>query len=187
MADHLNKNGYKPSAGGEFTSIKVIRILRDAFYGTVALCGQFIKYFRNAPADRLTHFLPECIDFLRRAVEMGQTFFDIPEVYGVYANEELVGEALEPVRDQVKIATKFGWNIHGGKSWGLDSRPQTIRKAVEGSLRRLRTDHIDLYYQHRVDPGVPIEEVAGRWIYRANARDLRKAGLFRGQHGSEKI
>ncbi len=103
----------------------------------------------------------ECIAFLRRAVEMGQTFFDTSEVYGVYANEELVGEALEPVRDQVKIATKFGWDIHDGKSWGLDSRPQTIRKAVEGSLGRLRTDHIDLYYQHRVDPNVPIEEVAG--------------------------
>ena len=103
----------------------------------------------------------ECIAFLRRAVEMGQTFFDTSEVYGVYANEELVGEALEPVRDQVKIATKFGWDIHDGKSWGLDSRPQTIRKAVEGSLRRLRTDHIDLYYQHRVDQNVPIEEVAG--------------------------
>ena len=103
----------------------------------------------------------ECIAFLRRAVEMGQTFFDTSEVYGIYANEELVGEALEPVRDQVKIATKFGWDIHDGKSWGLDSRPQTIRKAVEGSLCRLRTDHIDLYYQHRVDPNVPIEEVAG--------------------------
>ena len=103
----------------------------------------------------------ECIAFLRRAVEMGQTFFDTSEVYGIYANEELVGEALEPVRDQVRIATKFGWDIHDGKSWGLDSRPQTIRKAVEGSLCRLRTDHIDLYYQHRVDPNVPIEEVAG--------------------------
>ena len=103
----------------------------------------------------------ECIAFLRRAVEMGQTIFDTSEVYGIYANEELVGEALEPVRDQVKIATKFGWDIHDGKSWGLDSRPQTIRKAVEGSLCRLRTDHIDLYYQHRVDPNVPIEEVAG--------------------------
>ena len=72
----------------------------------------------------------ECVAFLRRAVEMGQTFFDTSEVYGVYANEELVGEALEPMRDQVKIATKFGWDIHDGKSWGLDSRPQTIRKAA---------------------------------------------------------
>lgn len=100
------------------------------------------------------------IHFLRRAVEMGQTFFDTSEVYAIYKNEELVGDALEPVRNQVKIATKFGWDIRDGKSYGLDSRPQTIRKAVEGSLRRLRTDHIDLYYQHRVDPNVSIEEVA---------------------------
>lgn len=102
----------------------------------------------------------EGIAFLRRAVEMGQTFFDTSEAYAVYANEELVGEALESVRNQVKIATKFGWNIQDGKVCGLDSRPDTIRKAVEGSLRRLRTDHIDLYYQHRVDPHVPIEDVA---------------------------
>lgn len=103
----------------------------------------------------------ECIAFLRRAVEMGQTFFDTSELYGVYRNEELIGEALEPVRHQVKLATKFGWNIHDGKVDGLDSSPAAIRKAVEGSLRRLRTDHIDLYYQHRVDTKIPIEEVAG--------------------------
>ena len=103
----------------------------------------------------------EGIRFLRRAVEMGQTFFDTSEVYAIGRNEELVGEALAPVRDQVKIATKFGWDIQGGKCVGLDSRPETIRKAVEASLKRLRTDHIDLYYQHRVDPKVPIEEVAG--------------------------
>lgn len=103
----------------------------------------------------------DSIAFLRRAVEIGQTFFDTSEAYAVYANEELVGEALEPVRSQVKLATKFGWNIQNGKVLGLDSRPETIRRAVEGSLRRLRTDHIDLYYQHRVDPAVPIEEVAG--------------------------
>lgn len=102
----------------------------------------------------------EAIRFLRRAVEMGQTFFDTSEVYAIYQNEELVGEALKPVRSQVKIATKFGWDIRDGKCCGLDSRPETIRKAVEGSLRRLHTDHIDLYYQHRVDPKVPIEEVA---------------------------
>lgn len=102
----------------------------------------------------------EAISFLRRAVEMGENFFDTSELYGIYANEELVGEALEPVRDQVVLATKFGWNIKDGKCAGLDSRPQTIRSAVEGSLTRLRTDHIDLYYQHRVDPNVPIEEVA---------------------------
>lgn len=103
----------------------------------------------------------EAVSFLRRAVEMGEDFFDTSELYGIYANEELVGEALEPVRDQVVLATKFGWNIKDGKRLGLDSRPETIRRAVEGSLTRLRTDHIDLYYQHRVDPDVPIEEVAG--------------------------
>ncbi len=103
----------------------------------------------------------EAVSFLRRAVEMGEDFFDTSELYGIYANEELVGEALEPVRDQVVLATKFGWNIKDGKWLGLDSRPETIRRAVEGSLTRLRTDHIDLYYQHRVDPDVPIEEVAG--------------------------
>ena len=102
-----------------------------------------------------------CIHFLRRAVEMGQTFFDTSEVYSIYRNEELVGEALEPHRNGIKLATKFGWDIKNGQSVGLDSRPEAIRKACEGSLRRLRTDHIDLYYQHRVDPKVPIEEVAG--------------------------
>ena len=102
----------------------------------------------------------EAIAFLRRAVEMGENLFDTSELYGVYRNEELIGEALAPVRDQVVLATKFGWNIQNGKVMGLDSSPQAIRRAVEGSLKRLRTDHIDLYYQHRVDPKVPIEEVA---------------------------
>lgn len=103
----------------------------------------------------------EGIRFLRKAAELGETFFDTSEVYGIYANEELVGEALSPVRHQVKIATKFGWNIKDGQVLGADSRPKSIRRAVEGSLKRLRTDYIDLYYQHRVDPEVPIEEVAG--------------------------
>ena len=102
----------------------------------------------------------EAMAFLRRAVEMGETFFDTSELYGIYANEDLVGEALEPVRDQVVLATKFGWDIREGRCVGLDSRPEAIRRAVEGSLRRLRTDHIDLYYQHRVDSKVPIELVA---------------------------
>lgn len=102
----------------------------------------------------------EAMAFLRRAVEMGETFFDTSELYGIYANEDLVGEALEPVRDQVVLATKFGWDIREGRCVGLDSRPEAIRRAVEGSLRWLRTDHIDLYYQHRVDSKVPIELVA---------------------------
>src|SRR5215207_2644727 len=98
---------------------------------------------------------------IRSAVDLGVTFFDTAEVYGPYVNEELVGEALEPVRDQVVIATKFGWRIEDGKSVGLDSRPEQIRRVADASLKRLRTDVIDLFYQHRVDPDVPIEDVAG--------------------------
>ncbi len=101
------------------------------------------------------------IAVLRSAPEHGVTFFDTAEVYGPYVNEELVGEALEPIRDDVVIATKFGWRIEDGRSVGLDSRPEQIRRVAEASLRRLRTDVIDLFYQHRVDPAVPIEEVAG--------------------------
>src|SRR5262245_23110492 len=102
------------------------------------------------------------IALLRAAVGRGVAFFDTAQVYGPFTNEELVGEALEPVRDQVKIATKFGFDLAGaGRETGLDSRPETIRSSVEGSLRRLRTDRIDLLYQHRVDPDVPIEDVAG--------------------------
>jgi aryl-alcohol dehydrogenase-like predicted oxidoreductase len=100
---------------------------------------------------------------LRAAVERGVTFFDTAEIYGPFANEELVGKALAPVRDQVVIATKFGFNIgpNGEQLGGLNSRPEHIREAVEGSLRRLGVEAIDLLYQHRVDPAVPIEEVAG--------------------------
>ncbi len=101
------------------------------------------------------------IAVLRSAPEHGVTFYDTAEVYGPYVNEELVGEALEPIRDDVVIATKFGWRIEDGRSVGLDSRPEQIRRVAEASLRRLRTDVIDLFYQHRVDPAVPIEEVAG--------------------------
>ncbi|MDX6324073.1 MAG: hypothetical protein QOK15_427 [Nocardioidaceae bacterium] len=100
------------------------------------------------------------VDFLRQAVEHGVTFFDTAEVYGPYHNEEVVGEALEPLRDQVVVATKFGFSLDGSER-KLDSRPGHIREALEGSLRRLRTDHVDLFYQHRVDPDVPIEDVAG--------------------------
>lgn len=103
----------------------------------------------------------EMIAVLRSAVDVGVTFFDTAEVYGPYVNEELVGEALAPVRDQVVIATKFGWDIQDGRPVGLTSRPEQIRRAVDGSLRRLGVETIDLLYQHRVDPEVPIEEVAG--------------------------
>jgi aryl-alcohol dehydrogenase-like predicted oxidoreductase len=101
------------------------------------------------------------ITLIRAAVDLGVTFFDTAEVYGPFTNEELVGEALAPVRDRVVIATKFGFKIEGGKQAGLDSRPEHIREVVEASLRRLGTDRIDLLYQHRVDPAVPIEDVAG--------------------------
>jgi aryl-alcohol dehydrogenase-like predicted oxidoreductase len=103
----------------------------------------------------------DSITVIRGAVERGITFFDTAQVYGPFHNEELVGEALEPVRDQVVIATKFGFELSTGQSTGTDSRPETIRSSVEDSLRRLRTDRIDLLYQHRVDPNVPIEDVAG--------------------------
>src|ERR1700732_2755294 len=103
----------------------------------------------------------EGLAIIRAAVDRGVTFFDTAEAYGPYTNEELVGEALAPVRDQVVIATKFGFKFEGGKQAGLDSRPGHIKEVVEGSLKRLRTDRIDLLYQHRVDPNVPIDDVAG--------------------------
>jgi aryl-alcohol dehydrogenase-like predicted oxidoreductase len=102
------------------------------------------------------------VALIRAAVERGVTLFDTAEVYGPFANEELVGEALEPVRDQVVVATKFGWDIQEGQRTGrVNSRPDNIKRAVEGSLKRLRTETIDLLYQHRVDPDVPMEDVAG--------------------------
>jgi aryl-alcohol dehydrogenase-like predicted oxidoreductase len=103
----------------------------------------------------------EGIAIIRAAVDGGVTFFDTAEAYGPFTNEELVGEALGPVRDQVVIATKFGFKFEGGKQAGLDSRPAHIREVADASLTRLKTDRIDLLYQHRVDPNVPIEDVAG--------------------------
>ena len=102
----------------------------------------------------------DMVSLIRSAVERGITFFDTAEVYGPYTNERLVGEALAPYRDKVVIATKFGFKLQDGKQAGLDSRPEHIREAVEGSLKRLKVETIDLLYQHRVDPNVPIEEVA---------------------------
>ena len=106
----------------------------------------------------------EMISLIRSAVERGVTFFDTAEVYGPFTNEELVGEALASLRDEVVIATKFGFKLdpNGGPRWvGLDSRPAHIKQVAEGSVKRLKVDAIDLFYQHRVDPDVPIEEVAG--------------------------
>jgi aryl-alcohol dehydrogenase-like predicted oxidoreductase len=118
----------------------------------------------------------EMIALLREAVERGMDFFDTAEVYGPWTNEEMVGEAFAGMRDKVKIATKFGWDIDqvtGEHRGGVNSRPEQIRSAVEGSLKRLKTDYIDLYYQHRVDPDVPMEEVAGV------VQDLIKQGKVR--------
>ena len=122
------------------------------------------------PADE-----SESIATLHRAIELGCTFFDTAEIYGPFTNEELLGRALKGRRDQVVIATKFGFRLEGGKQVGTEraSRPEHIREAVEGSLRRLGTDYIDLLYQHRIDPAVPIEEVAG------TVSDLVKQGKVR--------
>ena len=133
---------------------------------TVGLGCMGMSHGYGAPSD-----IDEMVKLIRKAYDLGVTFFDTAEVYGPYTNEELVGKALEPIRNEVKIATKFGisMNMDDFKQV-LDSRPETIRKSVEGSLKRLRTDHIDLYYQHRVDPNVPIEDVAG------TISDLMKEG-----------
>jgi aryl-alcohol dehydrogenase-like predicted oxidoreductase len=122
-------------------------------FGCMGMTGVY-----NAPADR-----QNMISLVRAAVDRGVTFFDTAEAYGPFANEELVGEALAPVRDEVVIATKFGFDIapDGTRSGGTNSRPEHIREVAEASLRRLKSDAIDLFYQHRVDPAVPIEDVAG--------------------------
>ena len=123
----------------------------------------------------------EMISLIRSAVERGVTFFDTAEVYGPYINEELVGEALAPFREQVVIATKFGFDLSGSDNRpgaaGLNSRPEHIREAAEGSLKRLRTHVIDLYYQHRVDPNVPIEDVAGAVKELIQAGKVKHFGL----------
>ena len=129
-------------------------------------CMGMSQSYGPPPGDR-----GEMIALIRAAVERGVTFFDTAEVYGPFVNEELVGEALRPVRDQVVIATKFGFAFdENGKQTGLSSRPESIRRAVDGSLRRLGIDTIDLYYQHRVDPETPVEDVAG------TVRELIAAG-----------
>ena len=125
-------------------------------------------------------FIPEraaMLRLLREAVDLGVTLFDTAEVYGPFNNEELVGEALAPVRKDILISTKFGFNIQNGQMAGLNSRPENIRRVVDASLKRLRTDHIDLLYQHRVDPQVPIAEVAGTVRELIAAGKVRRMGL----------
>ena len=133
-------------------------------YGCMGLSGAYLP----APSRQ------DGVALIRAAVERGVTFFDTAEVYGPFVNEEIVGEALAPVRDDVVIATKFGWAFDDeGKQIGLSSRPEHVKAAVEGSLRRLGVDHIDLLYQHRVDPAVAIEDTAGA------VRELVEAGKVR--------
>ena len=119
----------------------------------------------------------ESLATLQRALDLGVTFFDTAEVYGPFKNEELLGRGLKGVRKQVVIATKFGWRIEGGKVTGTDSRPDHIKQAVEGSLRRLGTDYIDLLYQHRIDPQVSIEETVGAMADLVRAGKVRYLGL----------
>src|SRR3954469_22009143 len=127
-----------------------------------------ISFGYGPAADRL-----DGIAIIRAAFEGGVTFFDTAEAYGPFANEEIVGEALRPLRDEVVIATKFGFKFENGKQNGLDSRPSHIREVADASLKRLKTDRIDLFYQHRVDPNVPIEDVAG------GVKDLIREGKVR--------
>jgi aryl-alcohol dehydrogenase-like predicted oxidoreductase len=125
----------------------------------------------GAPDDR------ESIATIHRAIDLGVSFFDTAEVYGPFRNEELLGRALQGRRDRVMVATKFGYHIQDGKRTGLDSRPERLAGVVEGSLRRLGTDHIDLLYQHRIDPKVPVEEVVGAMAGLVRQGKVRYLGL----------
>ena len=151
--------------------------LRVSAIGLGAM-GMSQSYGPN-PGDR-----DSMIGVLRGAVEREVTFFDTAEVYGPYVNEELVGEALAPLRDQVVIATKFGWRIQDGTSVGLDSRPEQIKRVADASLRRLQVDTLDLFYQHRVDPDVPIEDVAGAVGDLVQAGKVRHFGLSEAAAGT---
>ena len=151
--------------------MKKRKLGNDLEVSTLGLGCMGMTFAYGAPPDRR-----EMISLLRAAVDRGVTFFDTAEVYGPFTNEELVGEALAPARDRVVIATKFGFKLDPSraKSWiGTDSRPEHIKEVAEGSLKRLKTDRIDLFYQHRVDPNVAIEDVAG------TVKDLIQEGKVR--------
>ena len=133
------------------------RKLRDLEVSKLGLGCMGMSHGYGSPADKT-----EMIKLIRHAYnDLGVTFFDTAECYGPFTNEELVGEAIEPIRQNVKIATKFGITLNKEHNQILDSRPETIKKSIEGSLKRLRTDYVDLYYMHRVDTKVPIEDIAG--------------------------
>ncbi|WP_062428976.1 aldo/keto reductase [Herbidospora daliensis] len=119
----------------------------------------------------------DMVSVIRTSVDAGVTFFDTAEIYGPFVNEELVGEAVAPIRDQIQLATKFGWDIQDGKSVGLNSRPEHIKKVADACLQRLGVETIDLFYQHRVDPNVPIEDVAGTVGELVQAGKVKRFGL----------
>lgn len=149
------------------------RMLGNLEVSELGLGCMNLAWAYGPPTDR-----PAAIDLIRGAHERGVTLFDTAEVYGPYTDEEFVGEALEPFRDQVVIASKFGFDLGpNGERNGLNSRPEHVKKAVEGSLKRLRTDRIDLLYQHRVDPNIPIEDVAGAVKELIDAGKVRHFGL----------
>src|SRR5271166_5789216 len=138
-----------------------------------------MSFSYGPPADR-----DEMIELIRAAVAHGVTFFDTAEIYGPFTNEELVGEALAPFREQVVIATKFGFRLIDGKQAGLDSRPEHIKQVAEASLKRLKVETIDLFYQHRVDPDVPIEDVAGTVKELIRAGKVKHFGLSEAAAGT---
>lgn len=173
----VNGKDNKPSGGTEHRRLGTLDV------SAIGLgCLPMVGYYGGKYEKK------DMIALIRRAYDSGVTFFDTAEVYGPHTSEEWVGEAVEPFRDKIKIGTKFGFGVEEGQPTALNSRPDHIRRAVEGSLKRLRTDHIDLLYQHRVDPGVPMEEVAetvkalikeGKVIHwgmsEASARSIRRA------------
>jgi aryl-alcohol dehydrogenase-like predicted oxidoreductase len=161
---YLFENGLEiQKKGRNFDEIKNQRIMHTRKLGNQGLEVSAIGLGCMGMSFGYAPFPPreDSIALIRAAVEQGVTFFDTAEVYGPFTNEELVGEALAPFKGEVMIATKFGFNIQDGKMVGVDSRPETIRRVVEASLKRLGVECIDLLYQHRVDPNVPIEDVAG--------------------------
>ncbi len=147
------------------------RKLRDLEVSAIGLGCMGMSHGYGPAADK-----DEMIKLIRHAYDLGVTFFDTAECYGPYTNEELVGEALKPIRDKVVIATKFGITVKDGKQI-MDSKPETIKKSIEGSLKRLKTDYVDLYYLHRVDTTVPIEDVAGTVQDLINQGKVKNWGL----------
>jgi aryl-alcohol dehydrogenase-like predicted oxidoreductase len=169
-----------PTAGGESTATTAITLAARRRLGSLEVSGMGLGC-QTMPGNLYgpVSSREDMITIIRTAVDQGVNFFDTAEVYGPLESERIVGEALQPVRDQVVIATKFGFDVNQqtGERGGLDSRPEHIRQAVDGMLRRLRTDHLDLLYQHRVDPKVPIEEVAGVVKELIGAGKVRHWGL----------